>query len=27
MSTITIIEDGLMIVMSAYSLVAAYSGF
>jgi copper chaperone CopZ len=27
MSTITIIEDGLMIVMSAYSLIAAYSGF
>ncbi len=27
MSTITIIEDGLMIVMSVYGLVAAYSGF
>ena len=27
MSTITIIEDGLMIVMSAYGLVSAYSGF
>jgi copper chaperone CopZ len=27
MSTITIIEDGLMIIMSGFSLVAAFSGF